>query len=57
MKHGVRCSSWQKMRVNLGQEFVIDGYTPLPKNFEALIIGYYQNESLLYVARSRLITG
>jgi DNA ligase D-like protein (predicted ligase) len=50
---GVRSGSWQKMRVNLGQEFVIGGYTPSPKNFDALIIGYYQNESLLYVARSR----
>jgi bifunctional non-homologous end joining protein LigD len=41
------------MRVNLGQEFVIGGYTPSPKNFDALVIGYYESGKLLYVARSR----
>ena len=34
---GQRSGSWQKMRVNQGQEFVIGGYTPSPKNFDALI--------------------
>jgi hypothetical protein len=29
------------MRVNRGQEFVIAGYTPSLKNFDALVIGYY----------------
>src|SRR5215831_6995749 len=29
------------MRVNLAQEFVIAGYTPGPKNFDAIIFGYY----------------
>lgn len=28
--------------MNRGQEFVIGGYTPSPKNFDALIIGYYE---------------
>jgi hypothetical protein len=27
---------WQKMRINQGQEFVIVGYTPSAKNFDAL---------------------
>jgi len=36
------------MRVNQGQEFVIAGYTPSPKNFDALVIGYYEaDDSLL----------
>src|SRR5690349_5961076 len=42
-----------KMRVNSGQEFVIGGYTPSPKNFDALIFGYYQDGKLLYAARTR----
>ena len=41
------------MRVNKGQEFVIGGYTPSPKNFDALIFGYYEGNKLIYVARTR----
>ena len=41
------------MRINQGQEFVIGGYTPSPKNFDALIFGYYEGKRLMYVARSR----
>jgi hypothetical protein len=26
-----------------GQKFVIDGYTPAPRAFDALIFGYYQD--------------
>jgi DNA ligase D-like protein (predicted ligase) len=50
---GLRSVSWQKMRVNQGQEFVIGGYTPSDKNFDALIIGYYEKGKLLYAARTR----
>lgn len=41
------------MRVNQGQEFVIGGYTPSPKNFDALIFGYYKGGKLIYVGRTR----
>jgi bifunctional non-homologous end joining protein LigD len=41
------------MRVNQGQEFVIGGYTPSAKNFDALILGYYERGKLMYVARTR----
>jgi bifunctional non-homologous end joining protein LigD len=41
------------MRVNQGQEFVIGGYTPAPRNFDALVIGYYEDEKLIYAARTR----
>jgi bifunctional non-homologous end joining protein LigD len=41
------------MRVNRGQELVIAGYTPSPKNFDALVIGYYQDGRLIYAARTR----
>ena len=50
---GQRSGAWQKMRVNRGQEFVIGGYTPSDRNFDALIFGYYNNGKLQYVARTR----
>jgi bifunctional non-homologous end joining protein LigD len=50
---GARSGSWQKMRVNQAQEFVIGGYTPAPKNFDALVIGYYEKGKLMYAARTR----
>jgi len=34
---GQRSGAWRKMRINQGQEFVVGGYTPSPKNFDALI--------------------
>src|SRR6202158_2430564 len=45
---GERSGAWQKMRVNRGQEFVIAGYTPSAKNFDALVIGYYHGDKLIY---------
>jgi DNA ligase D-like protein (predicted ligase) len=50
---GQRSGAWRKMRVNRGQEFVIGGYTVGPKNFDALIFGYYEGDKLIYVARTR----
>jgi bifunctional non-homologous end joining protein LigD len=50
---GQRTGAWQKMRVNQGQELVIGGYTPSLKNFDALVIGYYDNGQLMYAARTR----
>ena len=50
---GQRSGSWRKMRVNQGQELVIAGYTPGLKTFDALIIGYYEGEKLMYAARTR----
>jgi bifunctional non-homologous end joining protein LigD len=50
---GERSGAWLKMRVNRGQEFVIGGYTPTPKNFDALVLGYYGGDRLIYVARTR----
>jgi DNA ligase D-like protein (predicted ligase) len=50
---GLRSGACQKMRVNAGQELVIGGYTPSPKNFDALVIGYYDGPNLIYAARTR----
>jgi ATP-dependent DNA ligase len=50
---GERSGAWQKMRVNQGQEFVIGGYTPIGKSFDALVFGYYEKGNLLYASRTR----
>jgi bifunctional non-homologous end joining protein LigD len=50
---GQRSGAWRKMRVNQGQEFVIGGYTPSGKSFDALIFGYYEGKKLMYAARTR----
>ena len=49
---GKRTGAWVKYRVNRGQEFVIGGYTP-GNPFDALIVGYYEGERLLYAAKVR----
>jgi bifunctional non-homologous end joining protein LigD len=49
---GKRTGAWVKYRVNRGQEFVIGGYTP-GNPFDALIVGYYQGERLLYGSKVR----
>jgi hypothetical protein len=41
------------MRINKGQELVIGGYVPAPKNFDSIIVGYYERNDLIYVARVR----
>jgi ATP dependent DNA ligase domain len=50
---GKRTGAWIKRRVNLGQEFVIGGYTPGPHSVDAIIVGYYREKDLIYVARTR----
>jgi ATP-dependent DNA ligase len=49
---GKRTGAWVKCRVNRGQEFVIGGYTA-GNPFDALIVGYYEGERLLYAAKVR----
>jgi bifunctional non-homologous end joining protein LigD len=50
---GERSGTWQKMRLNQGQEFVIGGYTIGGRAFDALVFGYYQEGKLIYAARTR----
>ncbi len=50
---GRRSGSWCKYRINLGQEFVVGGYTPGGNGFDALIIGFYQGKELFFAARVR----
>src|SRR5206468_1868259 len=50
---GKRSGAWIKYRVNRGQEFVIGGYFPAPHGTDSLIVGYYEGDKLMYVARTR----
>jgi DNA ligase D-like protein (predicted ligase) len=50
---GKRSGSWSKHRINLGQEFVVGGYTPGTQGFDALIVGFYRGKELIYAARVR----
>jgi bifunctional non-homologous end joining protein LigD len=48
----VRSTAWQKLRLNRSQEFVVGGYSP-GSPFDALLVGYYQDDVLLFAARVR----
>jgi ATP-dependent DNA ligase len=50
---GQRSGAWQKQRINAGQEFVIGGYTVGTSTFDALVFGYYEDDKLIYAARTR----
>jgi bifunctional non-homologous end joining protein LigD len=48
-----RSGSWQKMRINQGQEFVIGGYTVGGRTFDALVFGYHVGKDLLFASKTR----
>jgi bifunctional non-homologous end joining protein LigD len=50
---GKRSGAWCKYRINLGQEFVVGGYTPGGNGFDALILGFYRGKDLIFAARVR----
>jgi len=50
---GRRSGAWLKKRLNIGQEFVIGGFTPGSNGVDALVVGFYQGRSLIYAARVR----
>jgi ATP-dependent DNA ligase len=50
---GKRTGSWAKLRINRGQEFVGGGFTPGPHGLDAIIVGYFREKDLVYVARVR----
>ncbi len=50
---GKRSGAWIKYRVNLGQELVIGGYIPGTHGLDSIIVGYYKDRDLIYVARVR----
>jgi len=50
---GKRSGSWAKYRLNSGQELVIGGYIPGTHGVDAIVVGYYRGDGLIYVARVR----
>jgi ATP-dependent DNA ligase len=48
---GERSGAWIKLRANLEQEFVIGGYVPGTRGFDALLVGVYENKELNFVAK------
>jgi bifunctional non-homologous end joining protein LigD len=50
---GKRSGSWAKYRLNSGQELVIGGYIPGAYGVDAIVVGYYRGDDLIYVARVR----
>ena len=50
---GKRSGAWQKFKVQLRQEFVIGGYKPENRNFQSIVVGYYENRKLRFAARVR----
>jgi DNA ligase D-like protein (predicted ligase) len=49
---GKRSGLWSKYRVNLGQEFVVGGYTA-GNPFDALVVGFYRGKELMFAGRVR----
>jgi bifunctional non-homologous end joining protein LigD len=50
---GKRSGAWAKYRLNSGQELVIGGYLPGSQGVDSIIVGYYKESELIYVARVR----
>jgi CorA-like Mg2+ transporter protein/ATP dependent DNA ligase domain len=48
---GERSGAWIKLRANLKQEFVIGGYIPGARGFNALLAGVYEKRELIFVAQ------
>ena len=51
---GRRSGAWVKVKLTQQQEFLIGGYTPPEggrKHFGALLVGYYDNDGLLFAGR------
>jgi ATP-dependent DNA ligase len=48
---GERSDAWIKLRTNMEQEFVIGGYIPGARGFDALLVGVYENKKLVFVAK------
>src|SRR5579862_1876222 len=48
---GRRSGAWSKMRINIGQEFVVGGFTSGTNGIDALVVGFYDKRKLVYAAR------
>jgi ATP-dependent DNA ligase len=43
---GRRSGGWVKMRVNLRQDFIVGGYMPRGRNFDSILVGYFDGREL-----------
>lgn len=50
---GERTGAWLKAKVELQQELVVGGYRPSGQSVDALIVGYYEGETLRYGGKVR----
>jgi bifunctional non-homologous end joining protein LigD len=50
---GKRSGAWSKLKFYADQELVIGGYIPGPHKFDALLVGYYRNNRLIFSGKIR----
>jgi bifunctional non-homologous end joining protein LigD len=50
---GKRSGVWQKFKLQRRQEFVVGGYKPENRNFQSVVVGYYQDKQLHFAGRVR----
>ena len=50
---GERTTDWQKLKLELAQEFVIGGYRPDADSVDALLVGYYEGGKLKFGGKVR----
>jgi bifunctional non-homologous end joining protein LigD len=50
---GKRSAAWLKVKLDKSQEFVVGGYNPTRRNFQSLLIGYYERGKLLFAGKLR----
>ena len=50
---GERTGVWAKYKIHQGQELVIGGYLPGTPTFDALLVGYYEKDTLMFVGKIR----
>jgi ATP-dependent DNA ligase len=50
---GERTGAWAKYKIHQGQELVIGGFLPGKPTFDALLVGYYEKDQLMFVGKIR----
>jgi len=50
---GRRSGAWVKLRVNRRRDFVLGGYVPRGRNFDSILVGYYEGRELKYAGSVR----
>jgi bifunctional non-homologous end joining protein LigD len=50
---GTRVTTWLKLKLNKGQEFVIGGYKPDAGSFQSILVGHYDAKKLIFAGKVR----